>query len=753
MTALVFVRLYPPRPLTPDALEQLLRRLASDPTSAPVVLEARSTPEREASVGSATTGEVSTHISYWLGTQPKHARWLRRTLHDLLPGIIIDNDPALDRAPMETAARLVIRPPGLALASDQPEAVSLALLSALHQQLAEGECLVLQVVIGPRRTPRHARQRLPDPAQPWWQLLGRGRLPAPASVVRQHGDRVSRPGMSTCIRVGVTARTSERRRRLLTGLLGAASTAKSPGVFVSLRRETADRLNGGHPPRRWGFTPSASELVGLLAWPLGERDLPGLPPLHPKLLPASPTLRAQAARRTAEHEAGERGAANERLVGVSTVPGDPTPIPISPGDSLFHLIATGPTGSGKSTALLHLIRADIHGGRPVAVIDPKQQLIDDIVDRAVPAERMKDIVILDPSDTVVPGLNPLDVGDRDPDVVVDGLLAVFAAVFAEGWGPRTQDITHAGLVSLARTGRDRQARGEAPYTLLDLPRLFTDAPFRRSVIGHVTSDPALGAFWAWYDSLQPGAQAAAIAAPSNKWRQYLMRPSVRRVLGQPEPAFRLRDIFRENKIVLVALNDSMIGPITARLIGGLMVAELWAATLERAGEENPTSRPASVWIDEVQNYLHLPTSLDDALAAARSMGVAWNLAHQFRAQMPPAMLAAVDSNARNKLVFRPNDPKDAAAYDRMATELQPHDFLSLGRYEAYATVVSGSAQQPWCSLRTLPSPEPTGLGPAIRRASRETYGDVAPPSALLDESKASATPPTPIGRKRREARS
>ena len=43
------------------------------------------------------------------------------------------------------------------------------------------------------------------------------------------------------------------------------------------------------------------------------------------------------------------------------------------------------------------------------------------------------------------------------------------------------------------------------------------------------------------------------------------------------------------------------------------------------------------------------------------MGVAWNMAHQFRAQLPPAMLAATDSNASNKIVFRPKDPKDAAA--------------------------------------------------------------------------------------------
>ncbi len=104
------------------------------------------------------------------------------------------------------------------------------------------------------------------------------------------------------------------------------------------------------------------------------------------------------------------------------------------------------------------------------------------------------------------------------------------------------------------------------------------------------------------------------------------------------------------------------------------------------------------------------------------MGVSWAMAHQFRAQMPASMLAAVDANARNKIVFRPGDPAEAAAYARMAPDLSPVDFMSLGRFEAYATVMADGAQQPWCSLHTQPMPAPTGLGDQIRRSSRERYG-------------------------------
>jgi energy-coupling factor transporter ATP-binding protein EcfA2 len=727
-----FARIYPPRPLEPAAVEALLVRLASDPTHVLVAFEARSQAD----------GDTS-EVSYWLGSPPEHLRWLRRTMHDLLPGLIIDTKPA-GRTSVTTAARVKVRPPALALAVDRPEQVTAAILSALNQQLQPGEHLVMQLLFGPRRTPQHRRGPLPDPGQPWWTLLNHGQSEASAPVRRQHDQRALQAGLATCVRFGVTADDSERRGRLLTGLLGGTSTAKAPGTFIRMVREAARHLNDAVAPWRWEFAPAAAELVGLLAWPLGERDLPGLPPLHPKLLPAPPAL--------------SKLREPERVFGVSTLPGDPRPIGIAAADSLLHGVFVGPTGSGKSTVLLHLIRADIHAGRAVLVIDPKRQLIDDIVERAVPEERISDVVIIDPAEQQVPGFNPLDVGDRDPDVVVDGLLAVFAAVFHDGWGPRTQDIIHSGLLTLARVGAQRRRpSGDKPFTLLDLPRLLVEAPFRRSVIGHVVGDPGLGQFWAWYEAQSPQALATVLAAPLNKLRQYLLRPSVRRILGQAAPTFRLRDVFRERKVVLAPLNEALIGPITAQLLGGLLVAETWAATLERATEPHPMKHPGTVWVDEAQNFLNMPTSLDAALNASRSMGVSWNLAFQFRAQLPPAMAAAADSNARNKIVFKTSDPKDAAAFARQAPELEDIDFMTLPQYNAYATVVVGGASQPWCSLRTLPPPEPTGLGPRIRQASTTIYG--APPTdeaAQAAEASSGGELPSPVdapvGRKRRTTR-
>ena len=716
----VFSQLHLPRPLDADQVAAMLLRLAADRAAPPLVFEAR-----------AGHGQLVRHLA---GTPAEHVVWVQRTLRHLLPGLDLDGitEP---RAAVQRSVRLRIRPRPLALALQRGEVTALSLLSALDARLEAGEELVLQIMLGRRLAPRHLPKSFPDPAQPWWQLLTYGQIDAARPVREQVDARTGQHGFAATIRIGVTAATPQRRQQLVIGVLGALSTAEDRGTYMDLTPEPAVRLNEPRLPWRWPLRLGASELAGLLAWPLGEGDLPGVPPLHPRPLRVPATV-----------------CRTERLFAVPGAPGPAAPVGISARDIPAHLLALGPTGTGKSTVLLNLVAADITAGRPVLVIDPKWQLIRDITERAIPEARISDVVIIDPADAAtgsVAGFNPLNVGDRDPDVVVDGLVAVLKAVFHDGWGPRTEDIIHSALLPLARAGTTRGT----PFTMLDLPRLLADEQFRRTVIGGVTGDPGLGSFWAGYLAMSPGAQAQAIAAPMNKLRQYLLRPSLRAILGQPDPVFRLRDVFTENKIVLVPLNEALIGPITAQLLGSLIVAETWSATLERASEPDPAARPATVVIDEVQQYLHLPVSIDDALSRSRSYGVGWHLAHQHRQQLPPSTRAAVDSNAKSKIVFQPLDPDDAAAVAKQAPDLQAADFLSLGQYQAYANLTAGGTPAGWALVRTLPPPAPTGLGEQIRARSRDQYASPIPQQAR------STSRPAPagnqaggeaVGRKRRQ---
>ncbi|MCA4996800.1 type IV secretory system conjugative DNA transfer family protein [Tsukamurella tyrosinosolvens] len=724
----VFSRLYLPRPLTVEQVDGVLLRLAADRAAPPLVLEVR-----------ARSGQPIEHL---VGTPAEHVTWVQRSFRRLLPGLELDGIAADERGIVDRSVRLRLRPHGLALATDRAELTSRSILAAMDTHLNTDEVLALQIVLGPRRAPRHLPPRTPDPGRVWWHALTRGQEPAPGPVRSQIDARSGQHGFAAIIRIGVAASTPERREQLVIGVLGALSTAVDRGTYVDLTFETPGRFNRPTLPWRWPLRLGVTELTGLLAWPLGEQELPGIAPMHPRPLRVPVTVNR-----------------TERLFAVSAVPGSTEPVGIASADITGHVLSAGPTGVGKSTVLLNLICADIAAGRPVLVLDPKRQLIDDIVERAITEARMDDVVLIDPamvrSGRVV-GFNPLDVGDRDPDVVADGLVAVLKATFHDGWGPRTEDIIHAGLLTLARIGSTRST----PFTLLDLPRLLSDEGFRRPIVGAVLNDPGLGSFWSSYLAMTPAAQAQMIAAPMNKLRQYLLRPSLRAILGQSSPAFRLRDVFRDNKVVLVPLNDALIGPLTAQLLGSLVVAETWSATMERASEANPTDRPATVVIDEMHQFLHLPVSIEDALSRSRSYGVGWHLAHQHRGQLPPSTRAAVDSNAKSKIIFQPLDPDDAVALAKQAPDLKPIDFLSLPQHHAYVNLTTRGRPAGWALVKTSPAPPPTGLGDRIRKRSDELYAapiptvpmTTAPPSSP-DAADAATAPPGQdepvIGRKKR----
>jgi hypothetical protein len=75
--------------------------------------------------------------------------------------------------------------------------------------------------------------------------------------------------------------------------------------------------------------------------------------------------------------------------------------------------------------------------------------------------------------------------------------------------------------------------------------------------------------------MKDGERRKEIAPVLNKNRQFLLRPGLRNVLGQAEPKFRLEDLFSKRRIVLVPLNKGVIGSESARLLGSLIVSQVW----------------------------------------------------------------------------------------------------------------------------------------------------------------------------------
>ena len=723
VSTIVFSRLFLPQPLPAEQVAAFFKRLASDRIAPTVILETRAD---------------DMGIQHLLGCEPTQIHYLRRLLGDLVPGTLLTGLDRFVRPSMLASGGITVQPPGLPLAVEVPETILRAVYSALSRRFKPGEAVTLQLVLGEGTAPRIVPAKIDEPGgMSFWQALTLGRQDASTETRNRVRDHASHYTVDTILRIGVTGNSADHRRRMAMDLLSGISVAQSPGVQLRLAREDPNLLNMAVIPRNWPTRFAVPELVALSGWPVGDDQLPGMPPAHPKMLRAADTVHT-----------------GPRVFATSLVPGDNRLLGVSPADALLNGFALGPTGVGKTTLIEHLAERDVASDAAVLVVDPKSQIPEFLLAR-IPQHRWKDVIVIDAAEENPQGFNPLDAEGRDPDVVADSILAVFKRTFADGWGPRTADIFSASLRTLARAGTP-----EHPNTLIDLPRLWTDAAFRRSQVGAVSDDVALAGFWAWYESLRPTGQANVIASPMNKLRSILLRPAAVKILGQRHNAFRLRDIFRDRKIVLAPLNEGLIGPLTAELLGSLIIAEAWQATQERASEKDHQKHPGFVYVDEADRFMNLPVSLADVLARSRSLSVGWFLATQFWDQLPKEMKSAVKSNARTKVIFKLESDEDARTIARLARDLTDLDFMSLDKHQVYVNLVAGGITTGWALAKTLP-PSPALVDPAeVRRVSRAHYQPDPPATEQGAEAPTvfdgpagmpSAVPHQtgPIGRKRR----
>ena len=666
-------------------------------------------------------------LSYRLGIAKRHSEEVLAVLSSYLPGVaakLIEQD--IVRAP-DAAWHITVSAPQRALRTARLNEVSRAITTSLASASAY-HTVIFQWLLGPRLMPASAPIKGgPAPSASWRDVMKQTvGTAAPIDGETHHSmrEKVEEPGFRAICRIGVDAPSSKMAQSVASRLLAALRTAETPGVRMGLKKENPDKLAKADRPRHWPVSVNVKELAGLCGWPLGGQAYPGVDRSGAHLLPANASV-------------ARRG----RVVAVSTYPGAERPLAMRLQDSLQHLHVLGPTGVGKSTLLLNLIMQDIAAGRGVVVIDPKGDLVEEVLCR-VPDERSDDVVVLDPADEQRPvGLNVLRGGNRPAELIADQVLSVFHDLYRENWGPRMQDILHAALLTLA---------GKPGMTLCALPVLLSNPRFRRSAVAALTDEVALKPFWAWFDALSEGERQQAIAPVMNKLRAFLLRPRMRAVIGQADPAFDLHSVFSQRKVLLVSLAKGLVGPEAAALLGSLAVSQLWQAALGRVRVPASMRNPVMVYIDEFQDYLHLPTDIADVLAQARGLGVGLTLAHQHLAQLPTGLRSAVLANARSRVCFQLGN-EDARLVAATSGDIEALDLQSLGRYECYVSLVSRSNVTPFASGRTLEPIQPTNDANTIRIQSRNRYGrDLASVEAELAALVGGASADDrPIGKRKR----
>jgi hypothetical protein len=470
---------------------------------------------------------------------------------------------------------------------------------------------------------------------------------------------------------------------------------------------------------------SVAELAAVIGWPIGELDLPGLELGAAKSLVASRTLPKTG-----------------RILGTSNFSGHERTVAISPKAATRGTYILGPTGTGKSSLIKNLVRDDLGQGRGLAVVETNGDLINELCD-LIPTNRIKDVVLINPLDrTHSVGFNPF-YGAPDASLVADQLGELFQRLWSAFWGPRTAQLAHMGLLSLA------QRQGS---TLLDLPRLYQDPAFRASVIANLDDPIGLEPDWSWFQNL-PAKEQAAISAPLlNKARQFAARAPIRAIVGQAKPLISMQRLMAEGKVLLVYLPKGLIGAETAQLLGCLILTSLWQAATERT-RLPPDQRPMfGLYVDEVQDFAASPIPWDELFAQGRKYGLALTVAHQHLGQLDKDFRETLQANGRSKAIFA-TTPEDARSLERLfAPALTAADLQALDPFTVAAIVAldSGGSSRP-VTLRTPPPPKPLGSAEQVRQFSRAHYARPRTEieAALRERLSTRKTPKAPIGRKPR----
>lgn len=513
-------------------------------------------------------------------------------------------------------------------------------------------------------------------------------------------EKVSEPLFGVVIRVAGQAYTSSRAEQLV------GQTADS---IILATRSPYNALtilsNEGYPlqthasdilfrqSHRLGMLLNTKELVRLVHFPSASV--------------VTPKLNAQIQKTQLAPSITRTG---ELVLGTNVHQGVSAEIRLPSEQRMRHLHIIGATGTGKSTLLLNLIMQDIESGRGCAVLDPHGDLVDEIISR-IPKNRIKDVLVVDPSDSSFPvAFNILHAhSEIEKNVLSSDLVAIFRKL-STSWGDAMNSIfAHAILAFL---------ESSEGGTLMDLRRFLVEKSFRDEFLKTV-NDPSELYYW---NKEYPLIKSSSIGPILTKLDTFLRPKLIRNMVAQKK-GLHFEHLMDSQKILLLKVSQGLIGTENSYLLGSMFVAKLHQTALARQAQSKETRKDFHVYIDEFQHFL--TPSMIHILSGARKYHIGLTLAHQDMQQLVKSdseLADAVLSNVGTRVCFRLGD-NDAKRLEGGLAHFDANDLRGLQTGQAIVRVNTPEQDfnigvTPLAKQDTL---EAETTRNAVIAASRDTY--------------------------------
>lgn len=257
-------------------------------------------------------------------------------------------------------------------------------------------------------------------------------------------------------------------------------------------------------------------------------------------------------------------------------------------------------------------------------------------------------------------------------------------------------------------------------TLIDIPSIFTDDTFRKSLMSYIT-DPLVKSFWD--EQLAKTADFHKSEMYNyfiSKFGRFMTNDLMRNIIGQKKSAFDFREAMDSGKILLINLSKGKIGEINSNLLGMILVAKIQMSAFSRADIPEEQRRDFYLYVDEFQNFT--TDNFRTILSEARKYHLDLNITTQYIAQLTESIRDAVVGNAGTMILYRIG----AADEEFMQKEfpgVAVSDMTNLDRFNTYVKLlIDGTPSKPF-SMKGIKSPVEArqDIRDYVKSLSRQTF--------------------------------